>query len=194
MSRIAIIGTGSIGTALGGALAQAGHDVTFGSRHPDDQVGVDGTRTADMDSALDGAEVIVVAIPGPSVEEFAGAYGTALAGTLVIDASNKMGVPVANSRMAFEELAPGARYARAFNCLGVELLEDPLFGNEPADMFFSCIDGDRATVEGLVGDVGLRPVYVGDDPAVVDGVFRLWIALAIGQQRGRQLAFRVLER
>jgi predicted dinucleotide-binding enzyme len=34
--EIAVIGTGFIGGVSGGALARAGHHVTFGSRHPED--------------------------------------------------------------------------------------------------------------------------------------------------------------
>ena len=36
--QITVIGTGFIGSILGGALARSGHEVTFGSRHPDDEV------------------------------------------------------------------------------------------------------------------------------------------------------------
>ena len=39
---IAVIGTGFIGRTLGGALAEQGHNVTFGSRHPyNDNIGDD---------------------------------------------------------------------------------------------------------------------------------------------------------
>jgi hypothetical protein len=42
--------------------------------------------------------------------------------------------------------------------------------------------------------VGLRPVYVGEDQeAIIDALFRLWIALAVNQGRGRRLALRLLE-
>ena len=62
-------------------------------------------------------------------------------------------------------------------------------------MFFSSPAGDRATVAELVEAVGLRPVYVGEGQhEVVDGVLRLWFALAVGQQRGRRLAFKLLEK
>lgn len=184
---IAIMGTGKIGTTLGRKLAGAGHQVVYGSREP-------GDGAVSIDDAVKGGEVVIVAIPGPAVESFATDHGSQLAGKLVLDASNKMGEPVANSRSAYETRAPGARYGRVFNCLGVEVLEDPNFGKTPSDMFFACHDADRATIETLVADVGLRPVYVGSDATVVDGVFRLWIALAMGQQRGRHLGFRTLDR
>jgi predicted dinucleotide-binding enzyme len=44
--RIAVIGTGNLGGTLGRAFAGAGHQVTFGSRHPDDDQAAGDTRPA----------------------------------------------------------------------------------------------------------------------------------------------------
>jgi hypothetical protein len=86
------------------------------------------------------------------------------------------------------------RYARAFNTLGGENMADPVFDGGPADMFFSCPEADRQTVESVIETVGLRPIFVGPDrEELVDCVFRLWVALAMTQGRGRRLAFRVLQ-
>jgi 8-hydroxy-5-deazaflavin:NADPH oxidoreductase len=61
-------------------------------------------------------------------------------------------------------------------------------------MFFSSADTDRETIETVIAGVGLRPVFVGaDQEDLVDALFRLLIALAITQGRGRRLAFRLLE-
>jgi hypothetical protein len=191
--EIAVIGTGFIGGILGRALAGAGHDVTFGSRHPDDDRVVDGTPgvVAPIGDALDGAEVVVLALPGPAVPELIASYGDAIGNKLVIDATNNMGAPVVNSRAV---LPPTVRYARAFNTLGGENLADPVFADGPADMFFSAPEGDRATVEAIVAAVGLRPVYLGEDQeALVDALFQVWITLAVKQQRGRRLALRLLD-
>ena len=192
--EIAVIGTGFIGSTLGGALARAGHQVTFGSRHPESaETGAvaDGARVATVDEALSGAEVVLLALPGPAVADFAAGHADALAGKLVIDATNQMGAPVANARVA---LPPGVRYARAFNTLGGEVMADPEFADDRADMFFSAPAADRATVEQVIEGVGLRPVYVGEDQeAIIDALFRLWIALAVTQGRGRRLALRLLE-
>ena len=49
-------------------------------------------------------------------------------------------------------------------------------------------------VETLITDVGLRPVFVGSDQEeLIDALFRLWIALAMGQGRGRRLALRLID-
>jgi len=190
---VAVIGTGFIGGTLGRALAGAGQRVTFGSRHPDDDpVVADSSATvSSIAAALADAEVVILALPGAAVGEFAAAAGRQLEGKLVIDATNRMGEPVANSRAA---LPVHIRYARAFNTLGGENMADPVFADGPADMFFSAPGADRSVVESIITGVGLRPVYVGEDEeATVDALFQLWIALAIKQGRGRRLAFRLLE-
>ncbi len=195
--RIAVVGTGSIGGTIGRAFARAGHDVVFGSRSPaDDTVAQDTTaRVADVAASLDGAGVVALAVPGPAVDDLLDQHAGRLAGALVLDCANRIGGPgPANNHGAVTAKVPDARYARVFNSLGVENLAQPQFEGGVADMFFSAPQADRATVERLVQAVGLRPVYLGDGQhEVVDGVLRLWFALAVGQKRGRRLAFRVLD-
>jgi len=190
--NIAIIGPGFIGTTLGRALAGAGHQVTFGSRDPGggDVAGLP-AAVAPISEALANAEVVVLALPGSAVAELTSAHRDALDGKLVIDATNQMGAAVTNGRAS---LPPTVRYARAFNTLGGENLADPVFADGKADMFFSAPEADRTTVEAVIEDVGLRPVYVGEDQELlIDNLFQLWIALAMKQGRGRRLAFRLLD-
>lgn len=190
---IAVIGTGFIGGILGRALAGAGYCVTFGSRHPDDDDVADDTPAvvASIGEALAAADIVILALPGPAVPNLATGHGEALAGKLVIDATNQMGQPVANSRAS---LPDSVRYARVFNTLGGENVENALFADGPADMFFSGPEGDRSTTEAIIRAVGLRPIYVGEDQeALIDALFQIWIALAIKQGRGRRLALRLLE-
>lgn len=190
---VAVIGTGFIGSTLGGALARSGHRVTFGSRHPDDDQVAAGSpaMVASIGDALGAADTVILALPGAAVPDLVAAHEAALAGKLIIDATNRMGESVSNCR---SDLPPGVRYARAFNTLGGENMADPMFGEERADMFFSSPEADRTTVEAVIEGVGLRPVYVGaDEEAIIDCLFRLWIALAMKQGRGRRLALRLLE-
>ena len=144
--------------------------------------------------AVAAGDVVLVAVPGPAVDAFVAEHRQALDGKLVLDATNRIGGGgPANSAATYAELVPSARYARVFNTLGWENFADPDFAGVRPDMFFSAPAGDRALVEDLVVAVGLRPVYVGEGQhEVVDGVLRLWFALAVGQQRGRRLAFKML--
>jgi len=191
--EIAVIGTGFIGGILGRALAGSGDHVTFGSRHPDNQ-DVAGTTPATVRSvgeALARADIVILALPGPAVPELVAEHGDALAGKLVIDATNQMGQPVANSRAA---LPSSVRYVRAFNTLGGENMQDPVFADGPADLFFSAPESDRCTTEAVIQAVGLRPIYVGENQEVlIDALFQVWIALAVKQGRGRRLALRLIE-
>jgi 8-hydroxy-5-deazaflavin:NADPH oxidoreductase len=192
--KITIVGTGFIGGTLGRALASSGHDVTFASRRPedDDVAGASGARVATVAEGLATADVVLLALPGAAVKELVAENSAALAGKLVIDATNQMGEAVANARAS---LPADVRYARAFNTLGGENMADPVFPDgQRADMFYSAPEGDRSTVEEVISGVGLGPVYLGaDQEALVDALFRVWVALAFNQGRGRRLALKLLE-
>ena len=192
---VSIIGTGFIGTTLGRGLTGAGHHMTFGSRHPgeDGHGGVDvpGADVVSIGDALARSDIVILAVPGAAVADLTETHGSVLADKLVIDATNRMGDSTVNSRSL---LPSTVRYVRAFNTLGGENLADPVFADGRADLFFSAPAADRRVVETLTEAMGLRPVYVGEDQeAIIDALFRLWIALAITQGRGRRLAFRLLD-
>jgi predicted dinucleotide-binding enzyme len=190
--KIAIIGTGFIGSTLGTALARSGHEVVFGSRDPEQRAALKKLGAVkSVPDALSGAEVIILTLRGGDVADFSSSHADTLAGKLVIDATNNMGAEVQNNR---RNLPPTIRYARAFNTLGGEVMADPIFADGRADMFFSAPLSDRATVEAVIEGVGLRPIFVGEDrEELIDALFLLWITLAVQQGRGRRLALRLLE-
>jgi hypothetical protein len=190
--NVGMIGTGFIGGILGDALSRAGNHVTYGSRHPDDSKVAEGIEVASIGDAIATADVVVLAVPGAAVAGLVAEHADPLSGKLVIDATNRRGEPAANSRA---ELPADVRYARAFNTLGGEVMADPHFADGPADMFFSAAGENRVTVTKLIEDVGLRPIYLGEDREdLVDALFRVWIALAMQQGRGRGFALRVIDR
>ena len=192
-AEVAVVGTGFIGGTLGRALARSGRRVVFGSRHPteDDVAGDTSATVTSVDDALAVADVVILAVPAAAVSDLSEQFADALAGKLIVDATNRMGGPESNSR---SDLPDTVRYARAFNTLGGENMADPVFDGIRADMFFSAPEDDRGTVERIVEGVGLRPVYVGADKEdLVDALFFLWVALAVGQARGRRIVFRLLE-
>jgi predicted dinucleotide-binding enzyme len=146
---------------------------------------------APIREALSRTEIVILAVPGASVADLTAEHGEALEGKLVIDATNRMGEEVSNSRSS---LPSTVRYVRAFNTLGGENMADPVFPDGRADMFFSGPENDRTTVETIIEGVGLRPIFVGaDQEELIDALFQLWVALAMKQGRGRRLALRLLE-
>jgi predicted dinucleotide-binding enzyme len=189
--KIAVIGTGHIGGTLGEKFVAAGHEVAYGARRTSGE-GPGGAPIRAVGDALADAEVVVLAVPGGAVSDVLTEHGAALAGTIVIDAVNRMGEPETNSRTLIAQAAPTALYVRAFNSLGWENFAEPLPG---AALFFAADDGARPAAQELITVVGLHPEYVGgaDQAGVVDGVVRLWFSLV--QQHGghRRLAFRVIE-
>jgi 8-hydroxy-5-deazaflavin:NADPH oxidoreductase len=188
--RIAIIGTGNIGSTLGGRWQATGHDVIYGSRKPDGP-GPGGAPLTTVAGAIEGADVVLLAVPGQAVAEVAAANGPALAGKVVIDAANNIGTPQVNSHAAVAQAAPQAHYARAFSTLGWENFAEPPAG---AALFFAADPDARPAAEELIRAVGLVPEFVGDAGAsgTVDGLLPLWFSLV--QQRGghRKLALRIV--
>jgi len=195
--KIGVLGMGNIGGTIGRKWQAAGHEVTFGVRNPQDRPASDGACVTSVADAIGGADALLLAVPGGTVEDLLKANASALDGRLIVDATNRIGGDSFHQLHLFDDLVPSASVYRAFNTLGWENFENPELGGERADLFSAGPDdAGRQTVEGLISDVGLRPIYVGsgtDAVQVVDGVARLWFALAFGQKRGRRLAFRVLE-
>jgi predicted dinucleotide-binding enzyme len=200
--NVAVLGSGIIGRTLATRFAQAGHAVTFGSRNPDDQdlVGFAngiGARVAGNDAAIDGADVVLLAINGAAMPGAVPSFGARLDGKIVIDATNHVGGPSLNSLAALAEHAPQARLFRAFNSLGWENFADARYGDQNGDLLYSGPAGDaQQTVEELIKATGLGPVWVGDNDKVqlVDNFVALWFTLAFERGLGRNVGFKILTR
>jgi hypothetical protein len=188
--KIAVIGKGSVGGALGSRWRAAGHEVVFGTRNGSGE-GPGGAQVRGIGDAVKDADVVVLAVPGKAVPDVVNEHGAALAGKVVVDAVNRMGEPLLNSHALITAAAPSARYVRAFNSLGWESFADPLPGTT---LFFTADPAAKSTAEELIGATGLEPAYVGDASATatVDALAPLWFAL-VGQNGGnRRLALRLL--
>ena len=200
--RIAVLGSGHIGGTIGKKWIAVGHDVTFGVRDPGGAkmqavlADVDGRAQANtIPNALAGAEAVLFAIPGTAMAETVQANGQALDGKLLIDATNNMShAPAYSAVDVLKKYAPGAQVYRAFNSLGWENFADPVIDGVQADLFFCGPQQARSTVERLIAEVGLRPIYVGDldQVSTVDAILPLWFQLVGPRGMPRRTAFRVL--
>ena len=202
---IAVLGAGNIGGTLGRKWVAAGHQVAFGVNDPNGkhaqalrtELGDKMTIGSLADALNSNPDVVAMAIPGTAMDATIAQYAGLLDGRTIIDSANRMAGGPLNSFATFQQHTPRARIYRAFNTLGWENFADPKFDGVQADLFYCGTDGEaRAAVEQLISDVGLRPMYLGgvEQVDIVDSVVRLWFALAVGQGKGRHLAFKVLTR
>jgi NADPH-dependent F420 reductase len=201
--RIAIIGTGNVGGALGVRMSLAGYDVTFGTRRGaalEELVGRTGgrARTAALAEAVATASVVVLAVPGAAAVEAARGLGD-LSGKIVVDCTNPLrwdAGPVwtppaeGSNAAAIAAAAPGARVVKAWNTFGAEHHGDPDLGDgRRADVFIAGDDADaRQVVAEIASRCGFSPVDSGPlrNAAVLENVAILWIHLATVGGRGRE--------
>ncbi|HZU68814.1 MAG TPA: NAD(P)-binding domain-containing protein [Ktedonobacteraceae bacterium] len=202
---IAVLGAGNIGGSIGRKWINAGYEVIFGvndvnGKNAQALRGELGDRAqigTIADALNSNPAVVLMAIPGTAMEPTIAQYASQLDGRIIIDSANRMGASTMNSFAALQQHTPNAHIYRAFNTYGFENFANPEFHGVQADLFYCGPDDDsRPIVEQLISAVGLRPVYLGgvSQVGIVDGITGIWFALAIGQKKGRHLAFKVLER
>ena len=164
--KIAIIGAGNVGRAVGGAWLRAGHTIAYGVRAPHDPKHGDlgGTTVAPVAEAIAGADVILLAVHWDAVAEAIAACGD-LTGRILIDATNPLSFTDAGMELAFgfdtsaaeriAAMAPGARVVKALNQVGAGVMANARGRVTPPVMFVaSDHDGARATVTALVRELG----------------------------------------
>jgi predicted dinucleotide-binding enzyme len=178
--KIATIGAGREGGALGTLFAKAGHPVMFSSRHPEDlkelvaKAGPN-AKAGTVAEAVAFGDVVLLVVPYGAIEQIGRGYGKELAAKqLVIDVSN----PIARrdgealvkeieqqggAGLATQKMLPGAHLVRAFNAIGAAKLADnahaqgepvgvPIAGDDPAAI---------ALATRLIKQIGFEPVLVG---------------------------------
>lgn len=201
--KVAVLGTGKIGSVLGTKWANSGHQVTYGVRNQDSPnvkallaPGKPKISIETLSNAITVSDIILVAVPGTAVGSVVKSYAVQLNGKIIIDATNNIGANDMSGMQTFSTLTPDAKVFRAFNTLGWENFERPQFGVLQADLFYCGPDdaADLHLVEQLITEIGLRPVRIGGPEQIplLDAVLKLWFSLASGQGIGRHLAFKML--
>jgi len=202
--KVAVVGAGRIGGTLGKKWARTGHEVHFGVRTPQKHQVQDVVKSLGANAsissipvAIERGDIVAFAIPGAVMKETITTHARALDGKIIIDATNNFGASSMNNQASFAAQTPHARAYRAFNRYGWEILDNPIFHGVAVDLFYSGPDGEeRSTVEKLISDVGLTPVFLGgpDSVELVDNVLRMWFTLASSRKMGRGIAFKLLTR
>ncbi|MDX1613730.1 MAG: NADPH-dependent F420 reductase [Candidatus Promineifilaceae bacterium] len=208
--KIAIIGTGNVGSALAQGWTAHGHEITFGSREPerDDvqalvaKVG-SRARATTITAAAAAAPVVVLAVPWRAVETTVAEIDD-WTDKILLDTTN----PIASGLQPLfgsdtsgaEEIArqaDNARVVKAFNTTGAENMANPDYDGQALTMFICGDNGQaKSTVTNLARDLGFEAADVGDLSAarLLESMALVWIRLASRQGLGRQIGFKLLRR
>ena len=195
--KIAIIGTGNVGSALGGSFVRAGHEVTFAARDEAKtrQVASEvGARAAGSPSAaVDGAEAIVLAVPYAEALELASELSGPVSGKILIDATNPLkadysglatdGGPSGAERIA--AVASQSHVVKAFNTLFASLQANPSLHGQAADALIAGDDAEaKATVAELARSIGLRAIDAGPLASARELETLAWLNIALQLRTG----------
>ncbi|MGX1811500.1 NADPH-dependent F420 reductase [Nocardia sp. NPDC055321] len=180
--RVAIIGAGALGSALGRILADAGHRVCFTSLDTRMVASAAAAAvTAGTGSArevIEFGEIVVLSVPFESVDALAARYGGALAGKIVIDPTQPMirtatGIeavprpPNITAAQLQQSRLPRSHVVTAFGHFQApDLLRLGRYGQnglaERAAMFFGGDDpASKTAVAHLIRDAGFAPSDLG---------------------------------
>lgn len=209
--KIGILGAGNVGGTLGTRWAQAGHQVTFGSRHPESSEIRELTakagstaRAASLKETQESADLLLVSTPWTAAQSTLTALGD-FSGKVLIDVLNPLlpdlsGLQLGTTTSAAEQVAGwahGARVVKTFNTVGYNIMANPDFGPDRPVMFY-CGDDAAAkkTVAPLIGQLGFDAVDAGplSQARLLEPFALLWISLAYAQGQGREIAFKFLKR
>jgi 8-hydroxy-5-deazaflavin:NADPH oxidoreductase len=175
----AVIGLGNIGKVVARELVDGREQVVLASRKEADaevlaeELGERATA-ATVEDALAQADVVVLAIGFETMKEFVEGHEGALAGKVVVDPSNPVGVDergqmgrtlpdgVSSGSVIAGMLPPGAHFVKAFGTLSAGSLASAA-NREPRAVLFYATDDDTAAAaaERLISATGFEAVKVG---------------------------------
>jgi predicted dinucleotide-binding enzyme len=211
--KIAIIGAGNVGGALGANWAQKGHDIVFGARDPKSEktqalvqkIGAK-ARAATVAEAAASADVIVLSTPWPATEAAVRSMGD-LKGKIVLDATNPLtrgpdgiALEIGHAISGGEKVqgwAAGASVFKTLNTTGFGNMTNPEFKGVKSVMFVAGDDyANKPKVTKLVSDLGFDVIDAGPlrNARLLEAHAMLWIDLALVRGQGRDFAFGILRR
>ena len=155
-------------------------------------------------TAISGAEAVILVTPWTDTEAVICEHGSALAGKIVIDATNPLNAGATGLALGFDvsgvELLQshvhGATFFKAFNAAGVDVIAKPIFSQGRAAMFVAGPEGaEKEIVLGLASDVGFEAVDAGElrVARLLEPLGMLWLQLS-AEGRGRDVAFLLASR
>jgi len=175
---VTIIGTGNMARGIGSRLLAGGHRLTVVGKDRERaeavvndlrEEGLDGKiATAVSGDPLDG-DVIVLAVYYPDARAAVEQHRDDLAGKIVVDITNPVNEsfalvvpPDGSATQELSELAPDARFVKAFNTTFANTLTRGQVAGEPLDVFIAGDDSEaKDAVATLAHDGGLKAIDAG---------------------------------
>jgi len=191
--KIAIIGKGNVGKALGLGLRRAGHEVRYGHRDPKEPVR----------EAADWGEVIILAVPYHATRDAAKEIGSTADGKVLIDVTNaldqNMNLAVGFTTSAAEQLQkllPKSRVIKAFNTVFSQNQSTGRVGKEQLTAFIA--GDDRMAmqiVKELSSAIGFEPVDVGSlkSARYLEPMAIMIIELGYNLKMGTNIGFKLVK-
>jgi predicted dinucleotide-binding enzyme len=199
--KIAIIGAGNVGRALGAGW-RADHTVSFGVRSPDDPKYADLDATVSSNAeAVKSSDVVVLCTPWQGTELAISACGD-LSGKVVIDCTNPLtpdfsALEVGHTTSGAEMVAAwasGGRVCKAMNQIGAPMMDHPQLPSQPVMLMCGDDDDAKRITAGLVTELGFEAVDAGDLTLArsLEPYALIWIHLALRRGFGTDWAFGLL--
>jgi predicted dinucleotide-binding enzyme len=189
--KVAIIGDGNVGNALGRGASRAGHEVRI--------VGKDPAATRE---AATWADLVMLAVPFGAIDAVVETARGQLEGKVVVDVTNAltedMNLALGFTTSGAEELQkklPGARVAKAFNTVFAQHMDTGKLGDQRLTAFVAADDaGAKQTVLELARELGFDAVDAGPlrNARLVEpfGFFNIQLGYVLGL--GTQIGFKLL--
>ena len=172
--KIAIIGAGNVGKALTSSAIRAGHNVTISSASGDSAraaaAELGATAAASDREAVEGAEMVILAVPYTAMDDVLTETGPALNGKILVDATNPLkpdysglATEGTSGAEAIQSKVQGARVVKAFNtALAARQVDPKVAGGLRVDGFAAGDDEEaKQAVLGLLEEIGFNPVDAG---------------------------------
>lgn len=206
--RIAVIGSGSVGSGLARAWSALGHSVVIGSRSPGSErvrtlvceIG-SGVEAAGLADSVVGADVIVLAVPWSAAATSISSLGD-VSGRILIDATNPFArglkLDLGHTNSGGEQVAAwasGARVVKALNIVDARLLEGRLMDGRQISIPIAGDDADAKRVASeLISELGFDVVDAGalESSRLLEPLALLMIRLSTKKSLGNEIGFRVL--
>lgn len=204
--RIAIIGTGNVGSAIARGLKGKDHQLILGARDPQaaDVAALardSGAVPMLPQAAAQAGDVIILALPWGVAESAVKALGS-LAGKTVIDCMNplgmvggSLGLTVGHSTSGGEIVQawlPGARVVKTLNQVGAEMMaKNDHLPHRPVQFVAGDDAPAKETAMALLADLGFDALDAGDltKARILEPFAMVWINQAILRGKGRDWAF-----